>query len=63
MTGSFVVETVFSSRWAGSSSNRESADQTMILGVVMIYSAMLLALNWWWTSATRSLTPHPGWDE
>ncbi|HVT88031.1 MAG TPA: ABC transporter permease [Tepidisphaeraceae bacterium] len=47
MTGSFVVETVFQLPGMGDFFVRsvEARDQTMILGVVMIYSSMLLALN------------------
>jgi oligopeptide transport system permease protein len=47
LTGSFVVETVFNSKGMGelfvmSVTNR---DQTLILGVVMVYSTLLMTLN------------------
>ena len=47
MTGSFVVETVFQIPGLGDFFVRSvtARDQTMILGVVMVYSSMLLALN------------------
>jgi oligopeptide transport system permease protein len=47
MTGSFVVETVFQIPGMGGFfvKSVEARDQTMILGVVMIYSSMLLMLN------------------
>ena len=47
MTGSFVVETVFQIPGMGDFfvKSVSARDQTMILGVVMIYSTLLLALN------------------
>lgn len=47
MTGSFVVETVFQIPGMGDYfvKSVSSRDQTMILGVVMVYSSLLLALN------------------
>jgi oligopeptide transport system permease protein len=47
MTGSFVVETVFQIPGLGTYfvTSVGSRDQTMILGVVMVYSTLLLALN------------------
>jgi oligopeptide transport system permease protein len=47
MTGSFVVESVFQIPGMGSYfvTSVQSRDQTMILGVVMVYSALLLLLN------------------
>jgi oligopeptide transport system permease protein len=47
MTGSFVVETVFQLPGMGTYfvTSVQFRDQTMILGVVMVYSALLLALN------------------
>jgi oligopeptide transport system permease protein len=47
MTGSFVVETVFQLPGLGDFFVKSvtARDQTMILGVVMVYSSMLLALN------------------
>lgn len=47
MTGSFVVETVFQIPGMGGYfvTSVQYRDQTMILGVVMVYSTLLLALN------------------
>lgn len=47
MTGSFVVETVFNLRGMGGYfvKSVEARDQTMILGVVMVYSTLLLVMN------------------
>lgn len=47
MTGSFVVETIFQIPGMGDFFVKSvtARDQTMILGVVMVYSSMLLALN------------------
>ncbi|HEY7086999.1 MAG TPA: ABC transporter permease [Tepidisphaeraceae bacterium] len=47
MTGSFVVETVFQLPGMGDFFVKSvgARDQTMVLGVVMVYSSMLLALN------------------
>ena len=47
MTGSFVVETVFQIPGMGEFFVKSvgSRDQTMVLGVVMVYSTLLLALN------------------
>lgn len=47
LTGSFVVETVFNLSGMGGYfvKSVEARDQTMILGVVMVYSTMLLAMN------------------